>query len=486
MQYIQLLVSFSILHVVSIIFCGWPISGSPNPFNELLLRRQIYSITDGNDSPLIAQTHQNFPSTPEEEPTPDPQPGPPPNPEPFDVDQTPPGPLQPPDPQSRPPSPQPVGVPVPPILPIVPLPPLPAGPSPSPSPSPSPPQRARPVPRPVGGSLPAPQPLPGSLPSLPVPEPVSGFSRNSRRPITRPELILQGPDTSDYPDDDQIRQDIILAPEDGTVMYTEIGSLYPVRYFAENSRPQKYIYSDCFPYGYTWSNGRSGKWYQDFLDRLCRIVCEFASGKVYLVSKYPYGPESKCSVWSRIEFPALTANVLVDEIILVDFTNDGRTRPFWTIQDGKIGPNFGSRHKRDTTTTPCPIEDDMYDPYPNVRGGLSVDLTPILGAAAGWAAVDFVQHRRYDPEVNSKLDVSVINARGEQIGFLDGAVAVPGQEVIVRSQLPFAVRIIVPTSDNEPLHFTYGNLAWDTDDISRCTFDPWKSDVRTGRCKFDY
>lgn len=485
MRYIQLLITFSVFHTVSLVLCGWPIKGSPNPFNELRLRRQIFSINDGNGSPLIAQNHQDLPSTPEEEPTPERAPETPPAPQPIEIDQTPPGPIQPQDPKTGPSSPQPVGAPIPiiPIPPIVPLPLPPAGPS--PSPDPPRPQRARPVPQPVSGS----QPLSGSLPPLPVPQPVSGFSRNSRRPIPappRPGLILTGPDESDYPDDDQIRRDILLPPQDGTVMYTEIGGLYPVRYFAENSRPQKYLYLDCFPYGYTFSNGRSGKWYQDFLDRLCRIVCEFSWGKVFLVSKYPYGPESKCSMWSRIEFPALTANILVDEIILVDFTDDTRKRPFWTSQDGKIGPNFNARHKRETTNTPCPIDDGMDDLYSNVPGGSSIDLTPIMGAAAGWASVDFVQHRRYDPEVNSKLDVSVINARGEQIGVLDGAIAAPGQEVIVLSQLPFAVRIIVPAADDEPLHFTYGALAWDTDDKSRCDLDAWKSDVREGSCKFDY
>lgn len=130
--------------------------------------------------------------------------------------------------------------------------------------------------------------------------------------------------------------------------------------------------------------------------------------------------------------------------------------------------------------------DGMIDRYPNVLAGPNVDLTPIMGAASGWASVEVVQHQRTYPDVSAKLDVSILDAHGEQISALDDATASPGQEVVMQSPLPFAVRITVSASDNDPLQFQYGQLSWDSSDQSRCTFDPWKSEVREGICNFDY
>lgn len=511
MRSISFSISSAVFQVTSVFFCfvvsasvtsgdkdndlAWSISGSLAPINKLFLRREISIPNDQINSPWIVATHQNLPTDPDDqdapsdqpsdqppdqpsEPAPelipDPQPGPAPVPEslperpplprpqPVRIDQSRPGenvPV-PVGPGNFPPAPVPVGVPIAP-LPIVPVPPPAAA---TTSALPETPRRRR-----------------------PAPQPVTGFDRHSRPIIERPaQIILPGPDESDYPSDEQIRQDILRIPEDSTVMYTEVGGLYPVRLFAERTTPPKFLYLDAFPYGYTWSNGRSGKWYQDFLDRLCAVFSDFAMGTVYLVSKYPYGPESDCSMWKRIEYPALQANPDVNEIILVDYTNINRQRPLWNIQYGEIGPNFSPLHKRESNVSPCPNADTMSDGYPNVPAGLSVDLTPILGAAAGWASVDIVQHRRYYPDVNSKLDVSILDAHREQIGVQNDAIAVPGQEVVVLSQLPYALRIIAPANDDEPLQFKYGENSWDSNDLSRCSFDAWKSDVREGICNFDY
>lgn len=531
MRYIHFFISTAVFRIFSISFylvdstscykgtvLAWSISRSLAPYNELLLRRQISSPDNENNSPLIAINHQSLPSEPDgdnpaedpaedpaeqlpepnpqqppaPEPEPNPQPGPAPEPvpdappprplpkpQPIRIDQSPPGanvpvpvdPVRPPSPGNVPPAPAPVGVPIVPI-PIGPVPPPP--PAATTSAVPKSPRRPMPVPQPLTGP-----------PRAAAPQPVGGFDRNSR-PIPNQPIILTGPEVSDYPSDDQIRRDILRVPRDSTVMYTEIGGLYPVRLFAERDVPPKFLYLDAFPYGYTWSNGRSAKWYQDFLDRLCAVFSDFAMGTVYLVSKFPYGPEFACSMWNRIEYDALKANIDVNEIILVDYTNINRQRVFWNIIYGEIGPNVNPRHKRDTIQTPCPEADSMEDGYPSVSGGPIVDLTPILGANAGWASVDVTQYRREYPDVNSKLDVLILDARGKQIGGLDGAIAVPGQEVVVQSQLPFAVRIIAPATDEEPLQFEYGQLSWDSNDQSRCNFDPWKGGVREGICNFDY
>lgn len=507
MRSISFSISSAVFQLISVFFCSvvaasvtsgdkdndlaWSISGSLAPFNNLFLRREISIPDDQIDSPWIVATHQDLPDNPDEQDSlpsepapeliPDPQPGsapvpdslpenlPLPKPQPVRIDPSQPGanvPV-PVDPGNLPPAPVPAGVPmvplpIVPLLPIVPMPPPAAA---TTSGLPRTPRTRRP----------------------PAPQPVTGFDRTNRPIIESPaQIILPGPDQSDYPSDEQIRQDIFRIPADSTVMYTEVGGLYPVRLFAERSSPQKLLYLDAFPYGYTWTNGRSAKWYQDFLDRLCAIFSDFAVGTVYLVSKYPYGPETDCSMWKRIEYPALQANPDVNEIILVDYTNIDRQRPLWNIQYGEIGPNFSPLHKRESTVSPCPDADTIDDGFPNVPAGLNVDLTPILGAAAGWASVDIVQHRGYYPDVKSKLDVSILNANREQIGVQNDAIAVPGQEVVVQSKLPYALRIIVPANDDEPLQFKYGESSWDSDDLSQCTFDPWKSDIREGSCIFDY
>lgn len=513
MRSIQCLNSSGISHLFSILLClvvstsftsgykgivlAWSISGSRASFNELLLRRDIFSPNGENNVLLIDANHQDLAIGPDEEdnqsgsepeqqpapepapePIPNPQPGPAPEPvpdppirnplprpQPVRIDQSQPGvnvpvpvePSQPQAPGNLPPVPVPVGVPIVPVpIPIVPLPPAGA--------------TTSPVPR---------------RPRGPRPVPISGFDGGYRPVPQRPSIILPGPEVSDYPSDEQIRQDILRIPPDATVMYTEIGGLYPVRLFAERFNPPKLLYLDAFPYGYTWQNDRSPRWYQDFVDRLCAIFSDLTVGTVFLVSKFPYGPESDCSVWKRIEYPALQANIDVNEIILVDYTNINRQRPFWNIQDGEVGPNFQLLRKRETNVAPCPDKDGMSSGY-DVPATAVTDLSPIMGAAAGWASVDIVQHRRNYPDLRHMLDVSILDATGKEIRALDGVMADPGQEVVVWSPLPFALRITASASDDDPLHFTYGQLSWDSNDQSMCTFDPWKSEIREGICNFDY
>lgn len=518
MRYIQFFTCSTGFQMISLFFClvasisftsGYKSTAPASSIsrflvpNGQLLRRQISSLNDENNNPLIAANHPDLPSEsgaeenpnaqspelqpqkqPAAEPIPNPQPGPDPNPlpkpQPIQIDDSlpfvnVPATVEPPGPNSGnfPPEPAPAAVPIVP-LPIAPVPIVPV-----------------PLPPPAAATSSAPEKP--RRPKL-VPQPVQGFQQNPEITRERPQtpkpkgspIILTGPAQSDYPDENQILKDALLIPPDGTVMYTEIGGLYPVRKFAEQANPQKFLYMDVFPYGYTWSNGRSAKWYQRFIDDVCRVFARITRGRVYLVSKYPYGPEFDCSVWKRIEYPALQENELVTEIILVDHTNLDRQRLLWTPQDGEIESDFEPRHKRRTTTAPCPDADSMQEGYPDVPLGTNVDPTPILENAAGWARVDIIQHQRTYPDVKSKLDVWILDAKSEQIGALDGAIAVPGQEVVVQSQLPFPVRIIVSDSDFDPLEFRYGELSWNSDDLSRCLLDPWKSGVREGSCDFEY
>ena len=151
-------------------------------------------------------------------------------------------------------------------------------------------------------------------------------------------------------------------PRDQTVMFTEIGSSSPAAYFAFINK--KMIYKDTFDdYDYTNLNGRSLRWFQDFTDRFCTIYAERAKGTVYLVSRWPNGPSSDCSVWTRAEFPVLKRNRQVTSIILVNYLKFSDQRQYW----------------------PDPNEDDQRSKQPGGNSGAGAIgiIVPALGDAAG-------------------------------------------------------------------------------------------------------
>jgi hypothetical protein len=139
-----------------------------------------------------------------------------------------------------------------------------------------------------------------------------------------------GPDVSDYPPDEVIYAVCGELERDQSVMFTEIGDSFPAKWFAKLNG--KKIYTDLFPDDpepFTLMNGRSLKWYQDFADRYSRIFAERSSGDVFLVSNWPKGPQSRCSVWYRIEFPVLKMNPAVDRVILVNKLNYYQQVEIW-------------------------------------------------------------------------------------------------------------------------------------------------------------
>lgn len=146
---------------------------------------------------------------------------------------------------------------------------------------------------------------------------------------------IPGPDVSDYPSDEVIYITCGELGLDQCVMFTEIGDSFPAKYFALLTN--KKIYTDLFPEDpepFTKMLGRSLKWYQDFADRYSRIYSERCSGEVFVVSNWPQGPVSRCSVWYRIEFPVLKANPAVNRIILVDKLNYLNQVEIWP-EDGR-------------------------------------------------------------------------------------------------------------------------------------------------------
>lgn len=143
---------------------------------------------------------------------------------------------------------------------------------------------------------------------------------------------IPGPDVSDYPSDEVIYAICGELDRDQSVMFTEIGDSFPAKYFAFLNN--KKIYTDLFPEDpepFTKMLGRSLKWYQDFADRYSRIYSERSSGTVFLVSNWPRGPVSRCSVWYRIEFPVLRLNPAVEKIILVNKLNYFDQVEIWPV-----------------------------------------------------------------------------------------------------------------------------------------------------------
>ena len=157
-------------------------------------------------------------------------------------------------------------------------------------------------------------------------------SASARKLHHRINNNIPGPPESDYPSDEVIYITCGELGRDQSVMFTEIGDSFPAKYFAVLNN--KKIYTDLFPEDpepFTKMLWRSLKWYQDFADRYSRIYAERCSGDVFLVSNWPRGPVSRCSVWYRIEFPVLKMNPAVERVILVDKLNYGNQVEIWPV-----------------------------------------------------------------------------------------------------------------------------------------------------------
>ena len=126
-----------------------------------------------------------------------------------------------------------------------------------------------------------------------------------------------GPDISDYPDDDEIRNAFIQANVP-LVFFSQLEDSIPASDFAESIGGV--ICRGAYPESFTTKNGRSDQWYLDFCDRFSGIFSEKASGDVYVVSLWS-GEIDACRVRSRIEYPSLQVNPDVTSITLVDYTD---------------------------------------------------------------------------------------------------------------------------------------------------------------------
>lgn len=332
------------------------------------------------------------------------------------------------------------------------------------------------------------QPTQDTLPELRE----SFFSNTPYETTTVSGIIdssLEEPAKSDYPTDDEIELVFKGIGPDQSVMFSEIGASKAATDFAHMHNGK--VYDDLFPVDYTKRNGRSKNWHGDFIDRICRLFANYSIGKVYLISKFPDGPCSTRSVWYRIEFPALKANPVVESVILVNYENFQQQKTLWAR-----GSSQQSQRRHYVWALSENVEDTCFKiPYTSdyrswLPSGEPVDLTPILGAAAGWASVSVIQRKCCFPNSIHKLDVLIINARGVTIGQVTDVDAPAGQEVRVLSKTPFAIRVITQESDGDPLIFRYGEDEWNSNDHSiehQCKFSSWGKDgSRKGDCIFTY
>lgn len=135
-----------------------------------------------------------------------------------------------------------------------------------------------------------------------------------------------GPDTSDYPTDDEIRA-AYIAPSGPSVFFSMIPSDYGGPNQGGSNVAYKFaqsiggvIFRGTFPKKYTNMNGRSAAWYQNFADRFSGVFAEKASGTAYIVGPWE-GEIDACRVWQRIKYPTLQDNLEISRVTLVDYTN---------------------------------------------------------------------------------------------------------------------------------------------------------------------
>lgn len=208
----------------------------------------------------------------------------------------------------------------------------------------------------------------------------------------QPVIGVPEPDEDDYPGLDAIREAFLGTGLHETVMFTEIGDSLPARFFAflEHKKTYRDAYPDE-PESYCSTNGRSFTFYQRFADRYCLVFSERASGVVFLLSSWPYGPVSDCSCWARIEFPALKLNPAVTAVVMVNYLNYFQRKVYWTRDDddlpnrvrrGDDDPNGGSRRLRWPRQSPPPGPSRPALPRPGPVGGGPNPMAVLGGAGA--------------------------------------------------------------------------------------------------------
>ncbi|MCJ1466769.1 hypothetical protein MMC07_005389 [Pseudocyphellaria aurata] len=167
-----------------------------------------------------------------------------------------------------------------------------------------------------------------------------------------PDLTLEGPDQSDYPDDEDISKAFLGVGRGQSVVFADWNGAEAALDFAR-LRGKKWIY-DAFPISsdsqhYMFRNGRSLRWYGDFYERCTRVWLEAAAGWVWLITDFPDGPPviPSCKPWWLVELPLLKLNDNVRVIVRVSrvnyykiniFLNKDDSDPFDPKKPGSSNP----------------------------------------------------------------------------------------------------------------------------------------------------
>ncbi len=156
-----------------------------------------------------------------------------------------------------------------------------------------------------------------------------------------------GPDTSDYPSDDEIKA-AFIPPGGAFVFFSGLPNpqTNQAPYQFSQTMNGAQILRNAFPKSYVNRRfkpnpERSQEWYQNFLDRVSGIYADKAveaGNTVYFVGQYD-GTVLDCSIWKRIELPTLIAGGIT--IKLVDYSN------FQNVKDYPLPGVLGVRDAAD-------------------------------------------------------------------------------------------------------------------------------------------
>lgn len=139
-----------------------------------------------------------------------------------------------------------------------------------------------------------------------------------------------GPDTSDYPSDQDIA-DKFIKPSGPFVFFSGIQDSQAPYNFAESLKNGAKILRGAFPKGYITQGKpkKSSEWLQDFFDRVSGFYADQAvkaGADIYFVGKFD-ASFNECSIWSRIELQTLIDGGIT-KVTLVDYSNPANHKDY--------------------------------------------------------------------------------------------------------------------------------------------------------------
>ena len=296
-----------------------------------------------------------------------------------------------------------------------------------------------------------------------------------------------GPNTSDYPNDDTIRSEY-QTPNGPSVFFSQIGDSTPAYNFAQSKGGV--IFRQAFSNKFTVKNRRSEQWYQDFADRFSGVFAEKASGDVYLVSNWNDQVIDACRVWTRIEYPTLIENTAVTSIILVDFTKWANQKTIFVRDvDYSVSHYQRSSNNIEKRSDRYCFDWDGYGDDPADPDG---DGTVDIGHYPGYCGVHITQYQKNEgpsaaaPSSGTsdyRFDITLRDAQGENIGGLAYADGPTGTAINVDSKLPYVFEVTAGSVDDDPVSFAYAAQKWTSKD-GQCDFGKYDSGSRNGDCGF--